>query len=64
MKVKIKHFNGKLHDYLTEGKEYHLIRYKVVYDTYDIIDDVGNELSIRINDCALLNFGSWEIISE
>ena len=62
MKVKIKSFNGSLPEYLTEGKEYDVIK----CGTYwcDIVDDDGDDVFILLDGCEFLNGGSWEVVSE
>lgn len=64
MKVKIKHFNGKLPHYLTLNKVYKVTPSVVGFeDLYDLRDDVGDTLNIDLEDCAHLNGGSWEVVN-
>ena len=64
MKVKIKHFNGELPHYLTLNKVYKVTPSVGFEDLYDLRDDVGDTLNIGLEDCAHLNYGSWEIVNE
>ena len=63
MKVKIKHFNGKLPEYLTLGKIY---KVEEVLDVHLFLvgDDNGEGLVVFTEDCGFLNGGSWEVINE
>lgn len=63
MKVKIKHFNDELPEYLTLGKHYDV----TLFDNCNggrIVNDFGDESSINFACSAHLNEGSWEIVSE
>lgn len=60
MKVKIKSYNDELVEYLTEGKEYSLSDFSGHGGV--ILDDIGYEIYILLEECAHLNGGSWEIV--
>lgn len=62
MKVRIKNFNGELRWYLTNGKEYELIREESETQTGIINDDVGDVLYILMDGCGHLGGGSWEVV--
>lgn len=64
MKVKIKHFNGELPKYLTLDKVYEVSLTEGFKDLYDLKDDDEYTFSIRIEGCARLNGGSWEVVDE
>ena len=61
MKVKIKTYSGELY-YLTPEKEYDVIRSSG--DFFVIINDLGVNSLCTFEDCAHLNGGSWEIVTE
>lgn len=60
MKVKIKSYNDEMPEYLTEGKEYSLSDFSGHGGW--ILDDIGDEIYILLEECAHLNVGSWEIV--
>lgn len=53
MKVKIKSYNDELVGYLTEGKEYSLSDFSGHGGV--ILDDIGYEIYILLEECARLN---------
>ena len=61
MKVKMKSFNGELPDYLTVGKVYRVTHIESL-TTVRVKDDLNNSISVRLDSCAYLNRGSWEVI--
>ena len=60
MKVKIKSFNGKIPNYLTEDKEYQVIASDG--KGFEILDDMDEWLYTRFEDSYFLNGGDWEIV--
>lgn len=61
MKIKIKSYNGKLPNYLTESRVYDVLE-KITVDGqvfFNIIADNGAMASVSRHD---LNGGSWEVI--
>ena len=64
MKIRIKTFNGELPSYLTVGKVYGVRKRSINDRTFFLDDDDGDTWVCRFIDCALLNGGSWEVVSE
>lgn len=62
MKVKIKHFNGELPNYLTEGKVYKAAR--INEHLFGFKGDDGRNMFATFYRSSHLNEGSWEVISE
>lgn len=63
MKVKIKTYNGKLPSYLTVGKVYCVTHIESL-TTVRVKDDLNNSIVVRLDSCAFLNGGSWEVVNE
>jgi len=63
MKIQIKTYNDELPSYLTVGKVYLLDTINDL-DSGDIYCGDGDRITIKINDCAHLNGGSWEVLSD
>ena len=62
MKVKIESFNGELPSYLTVGKEY-VVKSRGAFGFWIVTDNLM-ESYVLLNDCCLLNGGSWEVVNE
>ena len=63
MKIKIKSFNGELHEYLTIGKVYDFDKWSDDNDG-GIKDDIGMGLYIFLDECDFLGGGSLEIVDN
>lgn len=55
-------------DYLTQNKVYKAYgaseEFGRGYFLFNIVDDLGDEITCNIKECAHLNFGDWEVINE
>lgn len=63
MKIRIKTYNGELPSYLTVGKVYRVTHIESLI-TVRVKDDLDNSIAVRLDSCAYLNGGSWEILNE
>lgn len=64
MKVRIKNYYGDEPSDLSLEKVYLAEQSEKWFGTYDIADDSGYKISIKLNGCDHLNGGEWEIIEE
>ena len=64
MKIKIKKVGGGNPRNLTRGKIYEANTHPEIEDVYVISGDNEDKTYIRIDCCAHLNGGSWEVMSE
>ncbi len=64
MKIKINKCNGAIPLNLNTSSEYEVLDVIDCFNrTLKIKDDSGKDVSIHINNCEILNGGSWKILN-